>query len=42
MFKSSIFHYNYVLRRSVEALALKVTKCYELRKTSIPTHFNEM
>jgi hypothetical protein len=42
MFQSSIFHYNYALRRSAEVLALKVTQCYELRQTSIPTHFNEM
>jgi hypothetical protein len=43
MFLNSIFHYNYVLRRSADVLALKVTQCYELRQTSsIPTHFNEM
>lgn len=42
MFQSSIFHYNYVLRRIVEVLALEVTKYYKLRKTSFPTHFNEL
>lgn len=40
MFQRSIFHYNYVECRIVKVLALKVTKYYELRKTSIRTHIN--